>query len=76
MGKAMAVQTAKNRATGSVRAFSSHSKTGKAKIHTSSNKEARAVERPLFEGRDNGMFNLLLISSVYQANGLYLTLTP
>jgi hypothetical protein len=56
MGKAMAVQTAKNRAAGSVRAFSNHSKTGKAKIHTSSNKEARAVERPLFEGRDNGMF--------------------
>jgi len=39
-------------------AFSSHSKTGKAKIHTSSNKEARAVERPLFEGRDNGKFGL------------------
>jgi hypothetical protein len=55
MGKAMAVQTAKNRAAGSVRAFSGHSKTGKAKIHTTRNKEARAVDNPLFEGRDNGM---------------------
>ncbi|KAM0347102.1 hypothetical protein ACHAPU_005041 [Fusarium lateritium] len=53
MGKAMAVQTAKNRAAGSVRAFSGHSKTGKAKIHTTRNKEARAVDNPLFEGRDN-----------------------
>ncbi|RSM13639.1 5-aminolevulinate synthase, mitochondrial [Fusarium oligoseptatum] len=53
MGKAMAVQTAKHRAAASVRAFSGHSKTGKAKIHTSRNKEARAVDRPLFEGRDN-----------------------
>jgi 5-aminolevulinate synthase len=54
MGKAMAVQTAKSRAAGSVRAFSGHSKTGKAKIHTTRNKEARAVDRPLFDGRDNG----------------------
>lgn len=54
MGKAMAVQTAKSRAAGSVRAFSGHSKTGKAKIHTTCNKEARAVDRPLFDGRDNG----------------------
>ncbi|KAF4461179.1 5-aminolevulinate synthase mitochondrial [Fusarium albosuccineum] len=53
MGKAMAVQTAKHRAAASVRAFSGHTKTGKAKIHTSRNKEARAVDRPLFEGRDN-----------------------
>lgn len=55
MGKAMAVQTAKHRAAASARAFSAHSKTGKAKLHTSRNQEARAVDRPLFEGRDNGM---------------------
>ena len=61
MGKAMAVQTAKNRTAGSARAFSGHSKTGKAKIHTTRTQEARAVDRPLFEGRDTGMSFLLLM---------------
>lgn len=55
MGKAMAVQTAKHRAAGATRAFSGDSKTGKAKIHTTRNKEARAVDSPILENRDNGM---------------------
>ncbi|KPM41555.1 5-aminolevulinate synthase, mitochondrial [Neonectria ditissima] len=54
MGKAMAVQSAKHgaAAASAFRAFSGNAKTGKAKIHTSRNQEARAVDRPIFEGRD------------------------
>ncbi|KAH7023646.1 pyridoxal phosphate-dependent transferase [Ilyonectria destructans] len=54
MGKAMAVQSAKHGAAAAAgfRAFSGNAKTGKAKIHTSRQQEARAVERTNFEGRD------------------------
>ncbi|TFB06096.1 hypothetical protein CCMA1212_002036 [Trichoderma ghanense] len=51
MGKAMAVQSSKYGAAAGIRAFSAHSKTGKARLHTSRNQEARAVESPLLEGR-------------------------
>lgn len=58
MGKALAVQTAKSgrvglggaAALGAIRAFSG--KTGKARIHTSQHRDARAVEDTLF-GREN-----------------------
>ncbi|KAH7170362.1 pyridoxal phosphate-dependent transferase [Dactylonectria macrodidyma] len=55
MGKAMAVQSAKHGAAAAAgfRAFSGDAKTGKAKIHTSRHQEARAVDRTIFEGRDN-----------------------
>lgn len=56
MGKAMAVQSSKNAAVSAIRAFSGDSKAGRARMHTSRNKEARAVERP-FETRDNGESN-------------------
>ncbi|KAH8737918.1 5-aminolevulinate synthase precursor [Ilyonectria robusta] len=54
MGKAMAVQLAKHGAAAGAgfRAFSGNAKTGKAKIHTSRQQEARAVERTNFESRD------------------------
>ena len=52
MGKAMAVQSSKNAAMSAIRAFSGDSKVGRARMHTSRNKEARAVERP-FESRDS-----------------------
>ncbi|CAM1505356.1 Fc.00g109930.m01.CDS01 [Cosmosporella sp. VM-42] len=53
MGKALAVQSAKyGSGAASFRAFSGQVKTGKAKIHTSRNHEAQAVDRPVFEGRD------------------------
>lgn len=57
MGKAMAVQLAKHGAAASAgfRAFSGNARTGKAKIHTSRQQEARAVERTNFESRDKGM---------------------
>lgn len=51
MGKAMAVQSAKQ-GVAAFRAFCGNVKTGKAGIHTSRNKEARAVDSPIFEGRD------------------------
>lgn len=54
MGKAMAVQSSKYGAAAGIRAFSAHSKTGKARLHTSRNQEARAVESPLLEGRKAG----------------------
>ncbi|KAF7563818.1 hypothetical protein G7046_g296 [Stylonectria norvegica] len=55
MGKALAVQSAKYSAPASYRAFSGQGKTGKARIHTSRNKEARAVDHPLIDGREKGM---------------------
>uniref|UniRef100_A0A0B7KS11 5-aminolevulinate synthase n=1 Tax=Bionectria ochroleuca TaxID=29856 RepID=A0A0B7KS11_BIOOC len=55
MSKAMAVQTAKyGGAAAPSRSFSSQPKTGRAKIHTSRNQEARAVESPVLQGRDKG----------------------
>jgi 5-aminolevulinate synthase len=59
MGKALAVQTAKSSkmglggvaAIGAMRAFSG--KAGRAKLHTSRAREARALEDTVF-GRDNG----------------------
>ena len=57
MGKAMAVQSSPSRhgAAASIRAMSSAPpKTAKARIHTSRNQEARAVDSPLFDGRDKG----------------------
>lgn len=54
MGKAMAVQSSKYGAAAGLRAFSGQAAKGKAKIHTSRNQEARAVDSPLFEGRDAG----------------------
>lgn len=66
MGKALAVQTAKSgrvglggaAALGAIRAFSG--KSGKARIHTSQHRDARAVEDTLF-GRENGMFCCLVV---------------
>jgi 5-aminolevulinate synthase len=63
MGKALAVQTAKSgkvglggvAALGAIRAFSGKAGTGKARLHTSNHREARAVEDTLF-GRENGTF--------------------
>lgn len=54
MGKAMAVQSSKYGASVGLRALSSQSKTGRAKIHTSRNQEARAVDSPVLRGGDNG----------------------
>lgn len=55
MGKALAVQSAKYSAgPSSFRPFSGHVKPGKAKIHTSRNHEAQAVDHPLFERGDKG----------------------
>lgn len=57
MGKAMAVQSSKYGAAAGIRAFSAQTKTtGKARLHTSRNQEARAVESPILEGRKNGEF--------------------
>lgn len=60
MGKAMAVQSSKYGAAAGIRAFSAQTKTttGKARLHTSRNQEARAVESPILEGRKNGEFIL------------------
>jgi len=63
MGKALAVQTAKSgkvglggvAALGAIRAFSGKASAGKARLHTSPQREARAVEDTLF-GRENGTF--------------------
>lgn len=57
MGKALAVQSAKNGklslggvgSIGAIRGFSGKANNGKAKLHTSSSYEARAVEGSLFE---------------------------
>ena len=54
MGKALAVQSSKHGAASALRAMSTRSK---AKIHTSANKEARAMEGSLFDRRDNGLSN-------------------
>lgn len=51
MGKAMAVQSTKY---AGIRAFSGEAKQGRARMHTSRNQEARAVERPFLNGRDSG----------------------
>lgn len=53
MGKALAIQSARNGMTGAasvvgIRSFSGHAKPGKAKIHTSRSQEARAVDGPVF----------------------------
>lgn len=61
MGKALAVQTAKSSkvglggvaAIGAIRAFSGKVSSGKAKLHTSQHRDARAVEGNLFGG-ENG----------------------
>lgn len=55
MGKAMAVQSAKHHGAAAFRAFSGNAKPARARIHTSRNQEARAVDAPIFEGREKGM---------------------
>ncbi|CAH0049186.1 unnamed protein product [Clonostachys solani] len=53
MGKAMAVQTAKyGGSAAAFRSFSGQPKASRAKIHTSRNQEARAVDSPVLQGRD------------------------
>ena len=55
MGQALAVQSARNGfAAAGMRAFGSHAKGSKARIHTSRNQEARAVDSPVIEPRENG----------------------
>lgn len=54
MGKALAVQSSKYAAISGIRALSGSAKSGRAGIHTSRNQEARAVETPFLNGRDNG----------------------
>ncbi len=57
MGKALAVQSARTGgAAAGLRAFSGHGKAAanRARIHTSRNQEARAVDNPILEGRDDG----------------------
>ncbi|KHN99508.1 5-aminolevulinate synthase [Metarhizium album ARSEF 1941] len=57
MGKAMAVQSARNRgavATG-LRALAGQAKADKARIHTSRAHEARAVDAPILEKREKGL---------------------
>ncbi|KAH8176222.1 aminotransferase class I and II domain-containing protein [Sarocladium implicatum] len=49
MGKALAVQSSKGGAVAAIRALSTQSK---AKIHTTANKEARAVDSPVFNRHD------------------------
>lgn len=58
MGKALAVQSSRVGVTGpaavpGMRAFSNHSKTGKANIHTSRPNEARPMDAPMFAPRDS-----------------------
>ena len=55
MGKALAIQTSRYGAVAGIRAHAT--KTGMAKIHTSANHEARAVDGPVFEQHDRGMFD-------------------
>lgn len=50
MGKAMTVQTAKYGAVAAIRHASN-----KARIHTSATHEARAVDSPVMQGKENGM---------------------
>jgi 5-aminolevulinate synthase len=64
MGKAMAVQSSKYGAAAGIRAFSAQSKTDKARLHTSRNQEARAVESPILDGRKNGVYLLILCGYV------------
>lgn len=52
MGKAMAVQSA------GLRAFSGQPKAGKARIHTSGLQEARTVDGPIIEARENGSLDM------------------
>lgn len=59
MGKAMAVQSSKYGAAAGIRAFSAQSRSDKARLHTSRNQEARAVESPILDGRKNGTCNCL-----------------
>ncbi|EFY93368.1 5-aminolevulinate synthase precursor [Metarhizium acridum CQMa 102] len=56
MGKAMAVQSARNGVAlaAGLRAFSGQVKVNKARIHTSRTQEARAVDTPVLEKRENG----------------------
>ncbi|KAK2600299.1 mitochondrial 5-aminolevulinate synthase [Conoideocrella luteorostrata] len=54
MGKAMAVQSARNGVTATgLRAFSGQAKANKARIHTSRLQEARALDAPILKGLDN-----------------------
>jgi hypothetical protein len=75
MGKALAMQTAKNSklgglggvaALGAIRAFTGKAGSGKAKLHTTSSKEARPIEGAVF-GRDSGMLFCCKIF-IYPAN--------
>ncbi|KIE02905.1 5-aminolevulinate synthase, partial [Metarhizium majus ARSEF 297] len=56
MGKAMAVQSARNgvAVAAGLRAFSGQAKVNKARIHTSRTQEARPVDTPILEKRENG----------------------
>ncbi|KAH9887475.1 tetrapyrrole biosynthesis, 5-aminolevulinic acid synthase [Xylariomycetidae sp. FL2044] len=65
MGKALAIQSARGGKTAMApaatvngfRHYSSKPKTGKAKIHTSRTREARAVETPLFAPRESAQLH-------------------
>ncbi len=62
MGKAMAIQSGRvghppafaSVAAKSMSTIPGHSKTGKAKLHTSRSQEAQALEGSVFNGRENG----------------------
>ncbi|KJZ74078.1 5-aminolevulinate synthase [Hirsutella minnesotensis 3608] len=55
MGKALAVQSARNGvAPAALRAFSGQGKQGRARLHTSRTNEARAVESPILNAREKG----------------------
>ncbi|KZZ97607.1 5-aminolevulinate synthase [Moelleriella libera RCEF 2490] len=55
MGEAMAVQSARNGvAMTGLRAFSGTAKSAKARMHTSSFHEARALDAPILNSRDEG----------------------
>lgn len=55
MGEAMAVQSARNGVTMTgLRAFSGTAKSAKARMHTSSFHEARALDAPILNSRDEG----------------------
>ncbi|KAJ2974423.1 hypothetical protein NQ176_g6062 [Zarea fungicola] len=53
MGKALAVQSSQYAAHSGIRAFSVNGKPGRAGLHTSRTKEARAVEGPFINSREN-----------------------
>lgn len=67
MGKALAIQSARvgrapmagAAAVAGIRNYSSQSKPGRAKIHTSRSHEARAVDTSMFTTRESGMQVLL-----------------